>query len=345
MAKTFNNLFESMNQAIAMKTLGLGSRFTEDDLKAAYRKAAKDNHPDRGGSTEKMQAINSAYDFLKASVSNGSTYSFHDMKTKREEEKRVIINFVTHMFDKFFDVDAYLAYFTEMSGGKKFKYERKIVSSFTASFVTVQYRFESEDASVFFDIDASSHVFIRKALGSGIDKPELEKMGITTSVLINRSKVKMTQSNYNQTETEKFMKDPKVLFPTAKLKKAFGGGAKAKKLKRADYVLTIQKELGGRNIGQDYFEVELNDGFKLFMSRMVFMRKGYWDFSARGPNKERIAITSMIPESSDPENLDMMIDAVMKIKNKKGLTERFIVDTLQKASVEIKDMLTKKGLW
>ena len=34
---------------------------TLDELKAAYRRAAMENHPDRGGSTEAMQEINNEY--------------------------------------------------------------------------------------------------------------------------------------------------------------------------------------------------------------------------------------------------------------------------------------------
>lgn len=35
---------------------------TLDELKKAYRKAAMDNHPDRGGSTKAMQRINAEYE-------------------------------------------------------------------------------------------------------------------------------------------------------------------------------------------------------------------------------------------------------------------------------------------
>ena len=35
---------------------------TLEDLKKRYRQLSKDNHPDKGGSTEKMQEINNAYE-------------------------------------------------------------------------------------------------------------------------------------------------------------------------------------------------------------------------------------------------------------------------------------------
>jgi hypothetical protein len=44
--------------------LGLPPTFAERDLKRAYRRAAAANHPDRGGSTERMVLVNRAYELL-----------------------------------------------------------------------------------------------------------------------------------------------------------------------------------------------------------------------------------------------------------------------------------------
>lgn len=46
------------------KVLGVGRDADERTIKKAFRKAAKENHPDVGGSEEKMQAINEAYEVL-----------------------------------------------------------------------------------------------------------------------------------------------------------------------------------------------------------------------------------------------------------------------------------------
>uniref|UniRef100_A0AB39TZY2 J domain-containing protein n=1 Tax=Aeromonas phage vB_AdhaM_G2 TaxID=3238786 RepID=A0AB39TZY2_9CAUD len=314
MSKMFNELFESMTQAVAMKALGLTGKFTDDQLKAAYRKAAKDNHPDRGGSTEKMQAVNQAYEELKKSGSPATQEAtWAQRKQKQEEEKHVVTNFVTHMFDKFFDTQAYLDYFQKMSG-KKFTFERKITVG-TWGTSSVDYKFTSEDRTVFFDLNAMAHVFITKALGAGIDKPELDKMGIMTEVLIDRKKVKMTQSNYNQSETEKFMKDPKILFPETKLKKAFSGDKKVKPLKKADYVLFVKKELEGKHLGGDDFAVDIGNGSVIYFSRMTWMRKGVWNISGRTGSKERWSVTTPFYEIETPENMDVMKELVQTMKS------------------------------
>jgi hypothetical protein len=48
---------------------------TIDEIKALYRSLAKEHHPDRGGSTETMQAINSEYAFGCAEILKGDNIS------------------------------------------------------------------------------------------------------------------------------------------------------------------------------------------------------------------------------------------------------------------------------
>ena len=46
------------------QTLGVSKSATQDEIKKAFRKLASQHHPDKGGSTEKFQAIQAAYDTL-----------------------------------------------------------------------------------------------------------------------------------------------------------------------------------------------------------------------------------------------------------------------------------------
>lgn len=340
MAKSFNIFFESVTQATAMRLLGLSGSFTEEELKAAYRKAAKANHPDRGGSTDAMQQVNASFDLLKGSIgSAGVGGSFKDTyaarKAKDDAEKAAVTTFIAEMFDKFFDVKAYLDYFKEMSG-KTFTYTRTVKAAI--GFTSVDYKFVSEDNTVFFDITAMGRVFLTKSLGAGPDKPELSEMGIMTEVLVNRAKHKMTQANYNRKETEKFMKDPKVLFPATKLKKIFAAGAKKKAIKRADYVLTFEKVLGAKNVGKDYFEIDLDNGFKLYAERQTFMRKGVWSFSVRDLATKKMDRISMMPEGEQPEVLDMMVDVINSLKGKSE-TQHGIVTKIKKLYQDVSDIV------
>lgn len=45
-------------------TLGVKPRATAEEIKTAYRKAAREHHPDRGGDPKQFQRINEAYKIL-----------------------------------------------------------------------------------------------------------------------------------------------------------------------------------------------------------------------------------------------------------------------------------------
>jgi curved DNA-binding protein CbpA len=69
---------------------------TAEELKAAYRKLAMQHHPDRGGDTETMQAINNEYDSLWGRLKDihknqaGETYTKETSETP--EQYRAIID-------------------------------------------------------------------------------------------------------------------------------------------------------------------------------------------------------------------------------------------------------------
>lgn len=56
-----------MNISQAADILGIapGVDLTETSVKAAFRRAAQKYHPDKGGSTEMMQAVNAAYAYMQ----------------------------------------------------------------------------------------------------------------------------------------------------------------------------------------------------------------------------------------------------------------------------------------
>lgn len=74
---------------------------TLDEVKATYKKLAKQYHPDLGGDTITMQEINKEYAFACAKVIKGANFS--DEKTEQEikfsEEYRVALEKIIHLED------------------------------------------------------------------------------------------------------------------------------------------------------------------------------------------------------------------------------------------------------
>ena len=72
---------------------------TIDEVKALYKKLAKENHPDMGGDTATMQAINTEYAFACAKIARGAGLSDEDTDTeiKLSEEYRQVIEKIIHL--------------------------------------------------------------------------------------------------------------------------------------------------------------------------------------------------------------------------------------------------------
>jgi len=72
---------------------------TIDEVKALYKKLAKENPPDMGGDTATMQAINTEYAFACAKIARGAGLSDEDTDTeiKLSEEYRQVIEKIIHL--------------------------------------------------------------------------------------------------------------------------------------------------------------------------------------------------------------------------------------------------------
>lgn len=72
---------------------------TIQEVKALYKKLAKENHPDRGGDTAIMQAINTEYAFACVHIAKGEglTGDQADAQIRLSEEYRVIIEKIIHL--------------------------------------------------------------------------------------------------------------------------------------------------------------------------------------------------------------------------------------------------------
>jgi len=72
---------------------------TIDEVKALYKKLAKENHPDMGGDTATMQAINTEYSFACANVAKneGMSNEEADETIRLSEEYRRVIEQIINL--------------------------------------------------------------------------------------------------------------------------------------------------------------------------------------------------------------------------------------------------------
>lgn len=72
---------------------------TIEEVKGLYKKLALENHPDRGGDTATMQAINTEYDFACAKLAKGAglTDEEADVEIKLSEEYRQVIEKIINL--------------------------------------------------------------------------------------------------------------------------------------------------------------------------------------------------------------------------------------------------------
>lgn len=72
---------------------------TIEAIKSLYKQLAKEYHPDRGGDTTTMQAINAEYAFACANLARGAGWSDEkiDTELKLSEEYRQVIEKIIHL--------------------------------------------------------------------------------------------------------------------------------------------------------------------------------------------------------------------------------------------------------
>jgi hypothetical protein len=71
----------------ALKTLSLQMPFSKDQLKKAYRDAARKAHPDMGGTHEKAILVNLAYEVLQKHLDSPYCFNRQDIEDARRKEQ------------------------------------------------------------------------------------------------------------------------------------------------------------------------------------------------------------------------------------------------------------------
>jgi len=324
--KSFKLFLMEMSYQEALSALGLSAGFSADDLKAAYKKAAIVNHPDRGGSEEMMKKVNAANDMLKKRAGSGSSLQndiFNDMKARtakvekwRERFGPIIIQQLMNDFDK----DAYIKFF-ENASGRKFFAEvtpelpispRTWAHSWSFS-VNAKIHDQNNDTvlNLMFSVESIEAMTAQeKQLGGGADEVSYP-MSLYMTAYHNGRNQKFKQRYWEANKKHSILSNPSELLPAAKVKKMFAtgttGGQKNRKLKAADFRRHWLDKVGG-TVSKDAFYLGTSFGkdrtHTLQMSRITLFRKAGYNF--KWANKEYITPSYTFYET--PILLDLMTE-------------------------------------
>lgn len=244
-----------MDVPTAMKVFGITTIPKPEELKIMYRKLAMNAHPDRGGSTELMKDINTAYALLQhqktGSAQGGSRYTAPTTEEKEEMAEKFFAT--AQHIQKAQDVllraniDKFAKHFDKLSQGKQ---------SFTANFSTpVNYLLMSSSKGIHYFMDyawqnvswvieianADRTIVFTAKLETHLPnlwqksvelagQDMIEKMDIYVEGLYDNRKNKIFQKSWgNWADSKQALSDPAVLFKTDKLAKILSGNSRSSK--------------------------------------------------------------------------------------------------------------------
>jgi curved DNA-binding protein CbpA len=274
-----------MSYSDALKVFGLDSVKDKDELKKLYRRLSLKNHPDQGGSEDKMKDITVAYDILakgKESESGGS--GKFDWEASNAKYKMAGAQIKTALLSNF-QPDVFLQFFQELSG-LKFNYEiirtmpRENDRSPSSAGFDVEF-FTKDRSSVFtFKVHAQLHDIVWPKAELGIGDLSYTVYTEAHGFHLNK-KQKMSKSDWKFTRDHSFFRKPEQLFPKKKMKDIFSGKTSNRQFKKRDMETFLSKKLGaklGYGGGQTHVSIPLGEDYTMELWRTTFFKKGSWSF-------------------------------------------------------------------
>ncbi|ALY07140.1 hypothetical protein VmeM32_00154 [Vibrio phage vB_VmeM-32] len=320
----------------ARSILGIGSSFTDVELKKAYKVASLKAHPDKGGSNAEQQKVQAAYTKLKSMAGSGSTV-VQQTKQERDEIERANLEYLRATFNTHVNVSAFKDHFKSVFNKD---FDVRIVLPNAVSFDTgaAKINIETADKSIVASVNYYAY-FVNQNAGaslSGAKSTGFRQLMVSTEIIVNRKSYKMTQKTYNMRNTLDSLTKPEALFPTAKLKKTIS--APSKPLKKADWIKTFKMELGAVIQGSADIFVPIGD-YEMAITRITWMRKGQYNASTVYATRGRKTVNRLVsgfPEFSNEKGRDMVIDAILAAQKANPKTDDAVKRVTDKLNDEFK---------
>ena len=325
----FIDLLETkMTVKLAISTLGLSNVYDQDDVKTAYKAKAKANHPDRGGSTEEMQKINTAYEVLKSSKNMGSgKFDWESSHKAYSELCKNINESIKKSFDK-----AYFSTYFKAIFGKPFKvnnieyygeayYKGTKKPYGSPSSAGIKFIIESNDGEIVINFSATVYLTDIKGSNGLAGAADSVPLSVEATGFFAGRNFKLFKKRWGNEKVSSFnFNDVEQFFPKSKLIKHLE--KKKTKATKKDFISAITKILKGENLYDDVYACPIKGDVYLMISRRTMMRKGFYYFeisdkvaSRYTPNDSKINNFYSYPES--PEMLDLILS--LKGKSEKAI--------------------------
>jgi hypothetical protein len=327
--KDYCKIVLEMKLPEAMKVFSISGNIPDErELKLMYNKLAMKNHPDRGGNVEMMKSINVAYDILKSnSGKNSSSSSGMNVWDELEKKKNVNVPaIVMGILKKKLNLGNFTAYFNKLFN-KEFKienleyYQPDISAKWsTGSYVSVKCDFSDPDREIvfFLDVEASFNDIMYKVLLPG-DEDQIN-MFITTEILYNRKKIKITSKKYNIVKDSAALSNPEIIFPSKVLLKRVQKSESSDKVSKKDFITLFTLKFKGKMLGSkgDNIAIPLKnfENGRLNIERGVLDRVAYWTFWGVTAKNLRIVPSQSFYLFETPKTigfLDEMVSTIQKM--------------------------------
>jgi len=297
----------------ALGALGLTASDLGDipKIKKAFKDLSKKHHPDLGGTKERQQLLNAAWEKLKGTKSK--TFDKKEWEAKRMQTGLSMRTMMLHAFTP----DTFIRHFNKFTNEKLSSNisnikpnEKSRIPEHYAGFTA---EFFNADRSIVFELQvwaSISDAFKEDKLGFGnIQFP----IHMVAYGFARGKKQKLGKRDWKFTSDHSFFKNPEIVFPDKKLQAIFSGKTSARKFQKRDMITYIEKRLKGRFDGT-YATIPLLGEFKrgdpdstaysLLAYRTVFMRMPAWAFNGIYKGLKRISMSPFVtmPENEDTAN-------------------------------------------
>lgn len=339
---------QTMTAADAVALLGLKDGWTKADVATAFRRAAIKNHPDRGGTTEKMQALNRAKALLDRT---GNTVAAQKSWREKYEDDVKKYQAAWENVDKevarMLKPDAFVGYFESIFNRRftvKKEIEQRSHSRYRPENHIVTLTIQSDDKEVWgrvsFSVSLNDVVHPKASLGTA---RSFYPVGVHAALFSNRRVQKVMEKRYgSQQHVRDVYSDPTLSFPEARMKKAASPKSATKQFRKADAKRFIETNLGADPSNNGFWFVPFGDELFISLDRVVWHRQPYYIVKGHDresgksfPSRKHWKIPGMpanehmmIPE--DERHFDLIRKAVIAAEGKPAAQAKQIMAAMAK---------------